>query len=132
MLNRSILIGRLVRDPELRFTQNGIARCTFTLAVDRRYKNAAGEKEADFIDITTWRALAENCGNYLQKGSQVAVEGCIQTGNYETAAGEKRKSFGVLADSVKFLTGPRKEQPEQAAVNYQEEIAGEREAAWPP
>ncbi len=73
MLNRTILVGRLTRDPELRYTPNGTAVATFTLAVDRRRTNKQGEKETDFINIVTWGKLAENCANYLSKGKLAAV-----------------------------------------------------------
>lgn len=103
MLNRVILIGRLTQDPELRYTANGLGRCTFTLAVNRSYANQAGERTADFIDIVTWRQLAETCASYLSKGRLVAVEGRLQVRNYETQDGQKRKVVEVVADTVKFL-----------------------------
>ena len=78
MLNRIVLIGRLTQDPELRYTKNGIAVASFTLAVDRRYKNAEGERETDFIDVVVWRQQAENCANYLSKGKLCAVDGSLQ------------------------------------------------------
>lgn len=106
MLNRVILIGRLTHDPELRYTPNGVGVCTFALAVNRSFTNQAGERVADFIDIVTWRQLAENCANYLSKGRLVAVEGRIQTRTYETQEGQKRKVFEVVADAVKFLERP--------------------------
>ncbi|HAA08288.1 MAG: single-stranded DNA-binding protein [Syntrophomonadaceae bacterium] len=99
MLNRVILIGRLTHDPELRYTQNGTAVCRFTLAVNRRYNR----EQADFIDIVTWRGLAENCANYLGKGRLAAVEGSIQVRTYETQEGQKRKVTEVIADDVRFL-----------------------------
>lgn len=103
MLNRVILIGRLTKDPELRYTPNGVGVCTFTLAVNRSYASQSGERTADFIDIVTWRNLAENCANYLGKGRLVAVEGRIQVRSYETQDGQKRKAVEVVADTVKFL-----------------------------
>lgn len=103
MLNRVILIGRLTADPELRYTPNGVGVCTFTLAVNRSFSNQAGERAADFIDIVTWRQLAETCANYLGKGRLVAIEGRIQVRSYETQDGQKRKAVEVVADSVKFL-----------------------------
>ena len=83
MLNTVILIGRLVRDPELRYTTSGAAVANFTLAVDRPFTNQQGQREADFIDIVTWRKLAETCGNHLGKGRLVAVEGRLQIRSYE-------------------------------------------------
>ena len=104
MLNRIVLIGRLTRDPELRYTQNGVAVASFNLAVDRNYKNANGEKETDFIDIDVWRQQAENCANYLSKGKLAAVDGSLRIRTYETSEGQKRKAVSVLADSVQFLS----------------------------
>ena len=102
-MNRVVLIGRLARDPELRYTSSNIATCTFSLAVNRNFTNQAGEREADFINIVVWRKQAENCKNYLNKGSQVAVEGRIQTRNYEDQNGQKRYVTEVVADNVQFL-----------------------------
>lgn len=103
MLNRVILIGRLTRDPELRYTNSGVAVAQFTLAVDRPFTNQQGEREADFIPIVTWRQLAENCANYLQKGRLAAVEGRIQVRNYENAEGRRVYVTEVIADNVRFL-----------------------------
>jgi len=103
MLNRVILIGRLTKDPELRYTPNGVAVATFTLAVDRNYTNQQGQREADFIPIVTWRGLAENVANYLKKGRLTAVEGRIQTRNYENNEGRRVYVTEVVADNVRFL-----------------------------
>ncbi|OXM84000.1 single-stranded DNA-binding protein [Paenibacillus rigui] len=103
MLNRAILIGRLTRDPELRYTPAGVATCTFTLAVDRPFTNAQKEREADFINIVTWRQLAENVANYLRKGRLTAVEGRIQVRNYENNEGKRVYVTEVIADNVRFL-----------------------------
>lgn len=103
MLNRVILIGRLTKDPELRYTPNGVAVATFTLAVDRNYSNQQGQREADFIPIVTWRGLAENVANYLKKGRLAAVEGRIQTRNYENNEGKRVYITEVIADNVRFL-----------------------------
>ena len=102
MLNKVVLIGRITKDPELRHTQSGIATTRFTLAVDRGFKNQAGETEADFIPIITWRGLAENCAKYLAKGRLVAVAGRIQTGSYEKD-GRRIYTTDINADEVKFL-----------------------------
>jgi single-strand DNA-binding protein len=102
MLNRVILIGRLTRDPELRYTSNGVAVTTFTLAVDRPFKNN-GETETDFINIVTWRGLAENCANYLKKGKLAAADGRLQIRNYENNEGRKVYVTEVVADNVRFL-----------------------------
>lgn len=103
MLNRIILIGRLVADPTLRYTQSGIAVTTFTLAVDRAFANQQGEREADFIDIVVWRRLAETCANHLFKGRLVAVEGRLQIRSYDDQNGIRRKAAEVIADNVRFL-----------------------------
>ncbi|HEX3011880.1 MAG TPA: single-stranded DNA-binding protein [Syntrophomonadaceae bacterium] len=99
MLNRVILIGRLTRDPELRYTPSGAAVCNFTLAVNRKFN----KDETDFIDIVVWQKLAENCANYLGKGRLAAVEGRLQIRTYETQDGQKRKVAEVVADDVRFL-----------------------------
>jgi single-strand DNA-binding protein len=103
LLNRVILIGRLTRDPELRYTPSGVAVTQFSLAVDRPFTNQQGEKEADFINIVTWRQLAETCANYLRKGRLTAVEGRMQTRNYENNEGKKVYVTEVVADNVRFL-----------------------------
>lgn len=103
MLNRIILIGRLVADPTLRYTQSGIAVTTFTLAVDRAFANQQGEREADFIGIVVWRRLAETCANHLFKGRLVAVEGRLQIRSYDDQNGIRRKAAEIIADNVRFL-----------------------------
>jgi len=102
MLNKIILIGRLTRDPELKYTPNGVAVCSFTLALSRKFNR----NETDFIDIVVWRGLAENCANYLHKGRLAAVEGRLQIRTYETQEGQKRKVAEVIADDVRFLEKP--------------------------
>ena len=104
-MNKVILIGRLTRDPELRYTSSNVATCTFSLAVDRNFTNQNGDREADFINIVVWRKQAENCKNYLTKGSQVAIEGRIQTRNYDDKDGKKVYVTEVVADNVQFLGG---------------------------
>ena len=103
MLNKVILIGRLVADPQLRYTQSGIAVTNFTLAVDRPFVGQGGEREADFIDIVTWRKLAETCANHLTKGRLVAVEGRLQIRSYDDQNGIRRKAAEIVADNVRFL-----------------------------
>ena len=102
-MNKVILIGRLTRDPELRYTSSNIPTATFSIAVDRTFTNQNGEREADFINIVVWRKQAENCKNYLTKGSQVAIEGRIQTRSYDGQDGQKRYVTEVVADNVQFL-----------------------------
>lgn len=110
MLNRSVLIGRLTRDPELRYTPNGVAVTQFTLAVDRNFTNGNGEREADFIPVVTWKKLAENCANYLKKGRLTAVEGRIQTRSYENNEGRRIYVTEVVADNVRFLESSRNDE----------------------
>lgn len=103
-MNKAILIGRLTKDPELKYTaSNGTAVTTFTLAVDRNFKNKDGEKEADFINIVVWNKLAEIVANNLTKGRLTAVSGRIQTRSYETNDGQKRYVTEVIAEDVQFL-----------------------------
>ena len=102
-MNKVFLIGRLTRDPELRYTGNNTPVASFSLAVNRNFTNQQGEREADFINIVVWRKQAENVKNYLSQGSQVAVEGRLQTRNYEDKDGQKRYVTEVVADNVEFL-----------------------------
>ena len=90
MLNQTIIIGRTTKEPEFRQTQNGVSVATFTIACDRNYKNAQGEKETDFFTVVCWRGLAETIGKYLGKGRLVAVSGRLQNRSYEAKDGTKR------------------------------------------
>ena len=105
MVNKVILLGRLTKEPELKSTQNGISRCSFTLAVDRRFKNADGERETDFINCTAWRGTAEFITNYFRKGQRIAIVGSIQVRSYETDAGERRYITEVNAEEAYFADG---------------------------
>ena len=102
-MNKVFLIGRLTRDPELRYTGSNVPVCSFSIAVNRTFTNSNGERESDFINIVVWRKQAENVKNYLSQGSQVAVDGRIQTRNYEDKEGNKRYITEVVADNVEFL-----------------------------
>ena len=102
-MNKVFLIGRLTRDPELRYTGSNTAVATFSIAVNRNFANAQGEREADFINIVVWRKQAENVKNYLSQGSQVAIDGRIQTRSYDDQNGQKRYVTEVVADNVEFL-----------------------------
>lgn len=110
-VNRVWLLGNLTKDPESQTTSSGITVCKFTLAVQRRFNNADGEKETDFINIVVWRALAENCIKYLKKGSKAAVVGSIQTRTYDAQDGTKRYVTEIVAEEVEFLSsnGGKKE-----------------------
>ncbi|MGX1449969.1 single-strand DNA-binding protein [Bacillus sp. 153480037-1] len=103
MLNRVVLVGRLTKDPELRYTPNGAAVATFTLAVNRTFTNQSGEREADFINCVTWRRQAENVANFLKKGSLAGVDGRLQTRNYENQQGQRVFVTEVQAEGVQFL-----------------------------
>lgn len=102
MLNRIIIMGRLTRDPELRHTQSGTAVASFSLAVDRDFKNQNGEKETDFIDVVAWRNSAEFVSRYFAKGRMAVVEGRLQIRPWQDRDGNKRRSAEVVADNVYF------------------------------
>lgn len=107
-MNKVILIGNLAGDPESRTTSSGIANCTFRLAVQRRYANASGVREADFLPVVCWRQTAEFASRYLLKGRKVAVEGSIQTRSYDAQDGTKRHVTEIIADNIEFV-GSREE-----------------------
>lgn len=102
-MNKVFLIGRLARDPELRYTGNNTPVATFSLAVNRPFTSQSGEREADFIPVVVWRKQAENVKNYLTQGSQAAIEGRIQVRSYDDNNGQKRYVTEVIADNVEFL-----------------------------
>ena len=106
-LNKVLLIGNLTRDPELRYIPSGSAVATFTVAVNRVYKDQAGEKkeQVSFIRVVVWGRRAEVCGEYLSKGSPVFVEGRLQSRDWETQEGQKRSTVEVVADNIQFLRG---------------------------
>ena len=103
-MNKVILVGNLTKDPELTETSSGVAVCRFTLAVQRRFTNAEGVREADFLPIVVWRGQAENSAKYLRKGSKAGVVGSVQTRSYEAQDGTRRYVTEVIADEVEFLT----------------------------
>lgn len=109
MLNRIVLIGRLTKDVDLRFTATGKPTANFTLAVDRPYRNQQGEKEADFIRIVTWGKLAEICANNLTKGRLVGVDGRLQIRSYDGNDGQRKYITEVVAETVKFLDRAKEE-----------------------
>lgn len=102
-MNRIILLGRLTRDPEVRYTQTGRVVCQFTLAVDRPFANQEGQREADFIPVVIWGKQAETCGNSLTKGQRVLVEGRLQVRSYDAKDGSKRYVSEVIADRFEFI-----------------------------
>ena len=128
MINRVVLVGRLTKDPELRYTPSGVAMARFTLAVNRTFSNQQGEREADFINCVVWRKQAENTANYLKKGSLAGVEGRIQTGSYEGQDGKRVYTTDVVADSVQFLeprnsSGERNQGGQSSGGNGQQQFS---------
>ena len=122
MLNTVILIGRLTRNPELRYTGGGTAVASFALAVDRPFNNQQGERETDFIDIVCWRQLAEQVSQHLTKGRLVAVEGRLQIRSYETQDGQRRKVAEVVANTVRFLDRPRTAAPAESEAADEDDV----------
>ena len=137
MINNVVLMGRLVADPELRTTPNGISVTSFTIAIDRGYARQGEERQTDFIDLVALRQSAEFITRYFQKGSMIAVTGSIQTRNYEDKNGNKRKAVEVLVDRASFCGsksdtgsagGSRFDTPsESRGVSYTNVTAGDFE-----
>ena len=122
-LNKVILVGRLTRDPDLRYIQSGEAVANFTLAVDRPFTNQKGEKETDFVRIVVWKKQAENCAQYLNKGSMAAVDGRLQLRNYEDSSGEKKQAVEVVAERVVFIGGKKQDNPEISPAYDDSDVA---------
>lgn len=120
-MNRVVLVGRLTKDPDLRYTPAGVAVATFTLAVNRPFKNTQGEQETDFIQCVVWRKPAENAANFLKKGSMAGVDGRIQTRNYEDNDGKRVFVTEVVAESVQFLEPKNNNAEGVTSNNYQNE-----------
>jgi len=102
-MNKALLIGNLTRDPELSTIPNGTSVCKFSVAVNRRFSNAEGNRDTDFFNIVAWRGLGENCGKFLKKGSKVGIVGQIQNRSYDDKDGVKRYVTEIVADEVEFL-----------------------------
>ncbi|EAF8342308.1 single-stranded DNA-binding protein [Listeria monocytogenes] len=119
MMNRVVLVGRLTKDPDLRYTPAGAAVATFTLAVNRAFTNQNGEREADFINCVVWRKPAENVANFLKKGSMAGVDGRVQTRNYEDNDGKRVFVTEVVAESVQFLDPKNNNVEGTTSNNYQ-------------
>lgn len=133
-LNVFMAIGRLTRDPELRYTPNGKATTKFGLAVNKSYRKADGEevKTPLFINVTTWGKVAENVANFLHKGSKIAVNGSLQSNNWEDQNGNKRMSFEITAHIVQFLDSkPQQPQQEKTSQPVQKENQSVTEVAQP-
>lgn len=103
-MNKVMLIGNLTRDPELSSISSGVSVCRFSIAVNRRFRNANGETETDFFNIVAWRGLADTCAQYLRKGLKVCIIGQIQNRSYEDKDGVRRYATDIIADEVEFLT----------------------------
>jgi len=127
MLNRVVLVGRLTRDPDLRYTASGVAVANFTVACNRPFSKQQGEREADFINCVVWRKPAENLANFMSKGSLIGVDGRIQTRSYDGQDGKRVYVTEVVADSVQFLESKNSNRQSstsgggQGSGNYQSE-----------
>lgn len=132
-MNSVVLIGRLVKDPELRYIPaTARAVCNFRLAVDRPYIGKDGQKQTDFFNIQTWGKLAENVANYTEKGKQVAVRGSIQNREYETDTGERKYITEIVADSVQFLSPARTEERTSDYFTEPKEKKKKEVSRWEP
>lgn len=123
MINRTVLVGRLTRDPELRYTGSGAAVVTFTVAVNRQFTNSQGEREADFINCVMWRKAAENFANFTRKGSLVGIDGRIQTRSYENQQGTRIFVTEVVAENFSLLESKNSNQ--NNGQNYQNQQNGQ-------
>jgi single-strand DNA-binding protein len=129
VINNCVLVGRLTRDPEMRYTQNGIAVTSFSIAVDRPFgRDEEGNKQTDFIDIVTWRKTAELAGQYLGKGAMVGVEGRIQVRSYTTQDGQQRRAYEVVAERIAFLESKAERERREA----RQQSAGPQATPPPP
>lgn len=119
MINCAVIMGRLTADPELKTTQSGISVVSFCVAVDRNYVKQGEERQADFINVTAWRQSAEFVSKYFHKGDMIAVQGSIQTRNYEDKNGNKRTATEIMAEQVSFCGGKRDQNTQAAPVAEQ-------------
>ena len=124
MINNVVLVGRLTKDVELRYTPANQAVATFTLAVNRTFKNANGEREADFINVVIWRQAAENLANLAKKGALLGITGRIQTRNYENTQGQRVYVTEVVAENFQMLES-RNQQQGQSQNNQQQQFANQ-------
>ena len=123
-MNKTILIGKLTKDPDVKYINGDTAVASFTLAVDRRFKNKDGNKEADFINCVAWNKTAELIEKYISKGSQIAISGRIQTRNYEASDGTRRYITEVVAEEVQFIDTNRKTAENQSDSATDEPMEG--------
>ena len=119
MINNVTLVGRLTKDVELKYTPANVANVSFTLAVNRTFKNANGEREADFINCVIWRQAAENFANWVKKGALIGITGRIQTRNYENAQGQRVYITEVIAENFQMLESRNQQQEQQQAKPQQ-------------
>ncbi|MGX7014279.1 single-stranded DNA-binding protein [Vagococcus silagei] len=124
MINNVVLVGRLTKDPELRFTSNGSAVATFTLAVNRNFTNQSGEREADFINCVIWRKPAETLANYARKGTLLGVTGRIQTRNYENQQGQRVYVTEVVCENFQLLESRSSSERRQQQSNDYNQFSG--------
>ena len=115
MINNVTLVGRLTKDVELKYTPSNVANVSFTLAVNRTFKNANGEREADFINCVIWRQAAENFANWVKKGALIGITGRIQTRNYENQQGQRVYITEVVAENFQMLESRSQQQGQQQA-----------------
>lgn len=123
MINSVVLVGRITKDPELKYTPSNQAVATFTLAVNRTFKNANGEREADFINIVIWRQAAENLANWVKKGQLIGITGRIQTRNYENGQGQRVYVTEVVADNFQMLESRQQGQSQGGQQSQQPQAA---------
>ena len=142
-MNKAILVGNLTRDPEHRTTPNGISVTTFTVAVQRRTRNAEGRYDADFINVVAWRSTADFVAKYFQKGSRIGVVGSIQTRSYDDKNGNRRYVTEIVADEVEFAGSknsggesggyaPQREEPRRESQPTADELFGDEISDFEP
>lgn len=124
-MNKVFIIGNLTKDPELIQTTNGTSVCRFTVAVGRKYTNAEGNRETDFLNVVAWRNLADICGKYLRKGSKAAISGNIQTRSYDATDGTKRYVTEIVAEDVEFVGAKMNGSEEEKEVSKLEPISND-------
>lgn len=127
MINRVVMTGRLTKDPDLRYTPNGVAVTTVTLAVDRRFKKPNSEREADFVSCVIWQKTAENFANFFHKGSLVGIEGRIQTRNYENQQGQRVYVTEVVVENFSFLEPMNRNNQQGGYSNGQSQYQGRQQ-----
>lgn len=132
LINRVILTGRLTKDVELIYTQNGKAKAKFTVAVNRTFANQSGERDADFINVQVWGKTAQVCADYLSKGSLVGIDGRLQTGSFEGQDGSRVYFTVVIAESVQFLEPKenRGNQQQQQSDPYHQNNNQQQSPGW--